>query len=171
MTRPDRAVEDGVIDEKYRDFVAYAESGIGAVRNTGVRFVECRDRYVRLMMPLAGNTNHIGTMYAGCIFTLGEMAGGAIFGASFDFTRLFPIVKEETIRYRRPVMTDITLQASLTEERVREIEDCVAEKGKCDFVLDLEIADTQGEIVALVHGTWQVRTIPPGLANPLAKPR
>ena len=108
-------------------------------------------------MPLAGNTNHIGTMYAGCIFTLGEMAGGAIFGACFDFTRLLPIVKEVTIRYRRPVMTDITLEASLTGERVREVEDGVAEKGKCDFVLDLEIADTQGEIVALVHGTWQVR--------------
>jgi acyl-coenzyme A thioesterase PaaI-like protein len=160
-----------LIDDKYKDFVAYAESGINAVRNMGFRFLECRERHVRLMMPLAGNTNHIGTMYAGCIFTLGEMAGGAIFGACFDFTRLFPIVKEVTIRYRRPVMSDITLEISLSGERVKEIEEGVAAKGKCDFVLDLDLIDAHGEIVALVHGTWQVRTIPPELVNPLTQAR
>ncbi|TAL32356.1 MAG: DUF4442 domain-containing protein [Spirochaetes bacterium] len=157
-----------MIDERFRDFAAYVETGINAVRNMGMKFLVCRENHVRLMMPLDGNINHIGTMYAGCIFTLGEVAGGAIFGACFDLTRYFPIVKEMTIRYRRPVTSDITLDASLSPERVREIEAVVVAQGKCDLIMDLELVGTGGEVVALVHGTWQVRAVPTGFVNPLA---
>ena len=50
-------------------------------------------------MPLKPNKNHIGTMYAGALFTLAEMPGGVLFLSSFDNKAFFPIVKELTMKF------------------------------------------------------------------------
>jgi acyl-CoA thioesterase FadM len=120
-------------------------------------------------MPLAGNTNHVGIMYAGSLFTLGELCGGVIFAASFDVTKYFPIVKEVGIKFLKPVMTDVTVVVEMSDERVKEIERQLAEKGKAEFELNLEIKDPQGEVMAAVHGTWPIRKIPDGFPSPWAK--
>ena len=158
-----------MIEERFKNLVVYLETGVEAIARTGVKALECRERYVKLLMPLAGNTNHIGIMYAGSLFTLGEVPGGAIFGASFDVTKYVPIVKEVSIRFRRPAMTDVTLEVSMEKDTVDTLTKEVESKGKADFPLQLEIKDASGEVVALVSGIWQIRTLPPGMASPLAK--
>ncbi|MGH8459257.1 MAG: hypothetical protein ACRESV_07895, partial [Nevskiales bacterium] len=40
------------------------ETGIKFVANSGLRVVELRRGYVKCQMPIAGNGNHLGTMYA-----------------------------------------------------------------------------------------------------------
>jgi len=158
-----------MIEERFKNLVVYLETGVEAIARTGVKALECRERYVKLLMPLAGNTNHIGIMYAGSLFTLGEVPGGAIFGASFDGTKYVPIVKEVSIRFRRPAMTDVTLEVSMEKDTVDTLTKEVESKGKADFPLQLEIKDASGEVVALVSGIWQIRALPPGMASPLAK--
>lgn len=152
-----------MIEEKYKALAGYVESGIEGIRRTGLKVLSLRDRYVKLLMPLQGNINHVGIMYAGSLFTIGEVMGGAIFGASFDMGRYYPLVKEVQIRFRRPALTDITLEAELSEERVAQIQKDLEEKGKADFTLDLELIDTQGEAVSLVQGVWQGRKMTPEL--------
>jgi len=110
-------------------------------------------------MPLEGNGNHVGMMYAGSLFTLGEIAGGAIHVVSFDMTKLFPLVKEIHIRFRRPAMTDVIMEVELSAEEASRIEAEALEKGKADYVLNLELEDAGGEVVAVVNGTWQVRVM------------
>jgi len=153
-----------MIEEKYKALAGYVESGIEGIRRTGLKVTSLRDRYVKLLMPLQGNINHVGIMYAGSLFTIGEVMGGAIFGASFDMGRYYPLVKEVQIRFRRPALTDITLEAELSEERVAQIRKDLEEKGKADFTLDLDLIDTQGEAVSLVQGVWQGRKMTPELA-------
>ena len=75
----------------------------------------------------------------------------------------YPLVKEVQIRFRRPALTDITLETELSEERVTQIREDLEEKGKADFTLDLELIDTQGEAVSLVQGVWQGRKMTPEL--------
>ena len=72
-------------------------------------------------------------------------------------------MKEVQIRFRRPALTDITLETELSEERVAKIREDLEEKGKADFTLDLELIDTQGEAVSLVQGVWQGRKMTPEL--------
>jgi acyl-coenzyme A thioesterase PaaI-like protein len=156
-----------MIQEQYRTFAAYLERGIEAIHKTGIRVVECRDRYVKLMLPLQGNVNHLGMMYAGSMSTLGEVTGGAISGVSFGVTEYFPIIKELKVRFIRPAMSDITLEASISEETIRECREKLAVKGKADFALELKLIDAQGEVVAQVNNLYQVRPIPEGLANPV----
>jgi acyl-coenzyme A thioesterase PaaI-like protein len=151
-----------VIDEKYRGADKLIVDAVEGIKRTGIRVLALRDRYAKMLMPLEGNGNHVGMMYAGSLFTLGEIAGGAIYVVSFDTTRLFPIVKEVNIRFRRPAMTDVTMEVELSAEEASRIQAEALEKGKADYVLNLELEDANGEVVSIVEGTWQVRAMSKG---------
>ena len=153
-----------MIEEKYKALALYVESGIEGIRRTGLKVLALRDRYVELLMPLQGNVNHVGMMYAGSLFVIGEVVGGAIFGASFDMGRYYPLVKEVNIRFRRPATTDITLRTRLSDEEADGIRRELDDKGKADFTLELELTDAHGEVVAVVKGIWQGRKMTPELA-------
>lgn len=146
--------------ENFKELVGLAIASIEGIRRTGLQVVEIEERYAKVVMPFAGNGNHVGTMYAGSLFALGEFAGGVIFLVSFDYDKYFPIVKEVSIRFQRPAYTDVTMEVSMSEEDAAHIEQVAREQGKVDFILDLELKDEEGEVVALVNGTWQIRKIP-----------
>ena len=129
--------------------------------------LELRDRFAKALMPLEGNTNHVGIMYAGSLFTLGEFAGGAIHLVSMDYTKFFPIVKEVRIRFRRPATTDITMEVTMTEQQARGLEAEAERNGKADYELSLQLKDAGGETVAEVGGVWQIRKIPEGMSFPM----
>lgn len=158
-----------MIDEKYRATAEFAVASVEGIKRTGIQIVALQQRYAKMLMPLKGNVNHVGMMYAGSLFTLGEIAGGIIHVVSWDCLRLFPIVKEVTIRFRRPAMTDVTMEVQLSEDEARRVETEALEKGKADYNLTLELKDASGEIVSLVTGTWQIRKIPEGMSAPFSK--
>ena len=58
--------------------------GFKFAENTGVELVELAAEHVTMKMPAKGNENHVGTMYAGALFTLAELPGGVICFAAFD---------------------------------------------------------------------------------------
>jgi acyl-coenzyme A thioesterase PaaI-like protein len=153
-----------MIEEKYREAAELAVGLVEAIKRTGIRALALRDRYAKMLMPLEGNVNHVGVMYAGSLFTLGEVAGGAIHLTSFDAGKLYPIVKEVHIRFRRPAASDVTMEVGLGAEEAARIQAEALEKGKADFVLNLELKDAGGEVVSIVSGTWQVRRFPEGMA-------
>ncbi len=158
-----------MIDEKYKALALFVESGIEGIGRTGLKVLSLRERHVKLLMPLQGNVNHVGIMYAGSLFTIGEVMGGAIFGASFNMSQYYPLVKEVHIRFRRPALTDITLEVELSEEQAVRIRTELEEKGKADFSLDLELIDARGEAVSLVQGIWQGRKMTPELTALLSR--
>jgi acyl-CoA thioesterase FadM len=96
-------------------------------------------------------------MYAGALFTLAEMPGGALFLTTFDVSKFYPIVKEMTIKFKRPVHTDATVKVGMTEEEVVRIERDAEEKGRSEFSLKGEIFDEKGELVAESVGIYQIR--------------
>ena len=155
-----------MIEEKYQKAVELGIDSVEGIKRTGIRAVAARDRYARMVMPLEGNVNHVGMMYAGSLFTLGEIAGGAIHLTSFDGSRLYPIVKEINIRFRRPAQTDVTMEVELSAEEASRIQAEALEKGKADFAMKIELEDANGEVVSIVEGTWQVRAIPEGMRAP-----
>jgi hypothetical protein len=117
-------------------------------------------------MPLEGNVNHVGMMYAGSLFTIGELPGGLIVLASYGLGTYVPIVKEVAIRFAAPARTDVTLELEWSRAHAAALEKAVAENGKSDFTLEMEIKDAAGEVVSLVNGTWQMRPMPKGGENP-----
>ena len=139
------------------NMIKIIEEGIPFVKRTGLKLIQLDRGYVRLSAPIKGNENHIGTMYAGALFTLAEIPGGAISWSSFDLSKFFPIIKEMTISYRRPVTTDAYVEISLSEEEIARIEEEATNKGKSDFILEAEIKDESGQVVAVSKGLYQLR--------------
>jgi acyl-coenzyme A thioesterase PaaI-like protein len=133
------------------------EEQILFVKRSGLKAEACEAGFVRLRMPLEGNQNHIGTMYAGALFTLAEIPGGALFMTSFDVQRFYPIIKEMTLRFRRPATGDIWVDARMSAEQIAEISRQAEAAGKADFNLELELKDGSGEVVAISNGLYQLR--------------
>ncbi len=140
--------------EQLRNFV---EKGIPCIERMGLKVREMAPRRASLLAPLKGNENHIGTMYAGIQFTLAEIPGGILFLTTFDVSKYIPIVKNLNISFIRPATTDITIDLELSQEEVDRVNAELEEKGKSDFILNGELKDTQGTVVAKTAATYQIR--------------
>lgn len=133
------------------------EEQIAFVQRSGLKAEVLEPGYVRLLMPLAGNQNHIGSMYAGALFTLAEIPGGALFLTSFDAQRFYPIIKEMNLRFRRPATGDIRVEARLEAEEIRRLQQQATDNGKAEYLLQLQLTDDSGEVVAESRGVYQLR--------------
>lgn len=133
------------------------EEQIAFVKRSGLKAEVLEPGHVSLRMPLAGNQNHIGSMYAGALFTLAEIPGGALFLTSFDAQHFYPIIKEMNLRFRRPATGDIRVEARLEDAQIQALQKQATEEGKAEYVLELQLIDESGEVVAQSRGLYQLR--------------
>lgn len=138
-------------------FNSVIEQAVPAMHGLGIRVVELVPGRVVATAPLAGNANHMGTLYAGTLFGLGEMLGGALFAGGFDVERFYPTVKDVQIRFLRPARTDVRAEASLSDVDLNRLRLQAEQEGKAEFVLEASITDADGTVVATTIGTYQVR--------------
>ncbi len=151
---------DGDMNSLTPELIAkYVEEAVPFVHRTGIRSISLEPRRVKMMVPLAGNENHIGSMYAGALFTLAEMPGGAVFLTTFDASVFYPVVKEMNIRYLKPARSDVTIEIAIAADEAERIEKEAREKGKAEFILEGELIDRDGQVVARSHGVYQIRLI------------
>ncbi|NHA00590.1 DUF4442 domain-containing protein [Nocardioides sp. W3-2-3] len=106
-------------------------------------------------IPAGPNGNHFGATYAGCLFSVAEVLGGIFASTSLVLEGAVPLVKQVTIDFLRPATTAVTARASLTEETIARVLTETAERGKADFLLETEVSDEQGTVVARTSGTYQ----------------
>ena len=135
----------------------FTEDKIAFVKRMNLKAEVLEPGFVRLRVPLAGNENHIGSMYAGALFTLAEIPGGALFLTSFDARKFYPIVKEMNLRFRRPATGDIVVEARLSAEEIERLQGEAQANGTAEYVLELQLTDGSGEVVALSRGIYQLR--------------
>ena len=140
------------IKEKMAKSILFAE-------RTGIEVVDVSKGYAKLKMPIEGNGNHVNTMYAGALFTLAELPGGIVYVSTFDRSRYYPIVKDMYIKFTRPATTDVTIEIRLSDEEAQRITADAEENGKADYILEGELVDANGTVVALSKGTYQLRKI------------
>jgi acyl-coenzyme A thioesterase PaaI-like protein len=133
------------------------EATIPPVHKMGIRVVEAGRGHAVASVPLEGNGNHFGVVYAGVQFTVAEMLGGVIALATFDTAKYYPLVKGVDIKFTGMARSDLRAEASLGEDEIARIEAEAAEKGKADFTLDAVVADAAGQTVSITHGLYQLR--------------
>ena len=124
----------------------------------GIEVVELRPGYVKSKTPFEGNGNHIGTMYAGVLFTAAELLGGAIALSTFDMTKFYPVVKGLSINFCRPATGAVFAEASISDELAAELAETAAASGKAEFLFETTLTDEAGEVVATTEGTYQLRS-------------
>ena len=134
-------------------------STIPTACNMGVRVVEARRGFAAATVPVEGNGNHFGVIYAGVQFTVAEILGGIIALSTFDSSKYFPLVKNVDISFVGMARSELRAQASLDDETIARIEAEAAERGKSDFTLEAVVTDADGKTVATTRGLYQLRAI------------
>ncbi len=135
------------------------ENSIAFLKRMGMKVLVMEPNHVEVMAPIAGNENHLGTVYAGALFSIAEVPGGVLFYTTFDASRFYPIVKDVQIRFLKPATTDVTVAMSMLPAEARRITLEAEEKGKADFQMETEVRDTRGEVVAATTSLYQIRRI------------
>lgn len=127
----------------------------------GTRVIEAGDGKGVVELPAGPNGNHFGALYAGSLFTAAEVLGGLIPGTTFDFegelAGFVPLVKSVEIRFLRPALGDVQARAEMAPEDRERIPREALANGKSEFVLEAEIVDAAGTVVAATRGVYQVR--------------
>jgi acyl-coenzyme A thioesterase PaaI-like protein len=122
----------------------------------GFKVIDYKLGYVKAFIPLKSNKNHFNAMYAGALFTVAELPGGIISILSFD-ERFFPILKDLKIEFLKMAKTDVTVEFEISEQKLKQLETDTIKDGRCAFVLEGEIKDMSGEVVAKSYANYQVR--------------
>ncbi len=129
----------------------------------GVRVLEAASGRAVAELPPEPNVNHFGVTYAGSLYSVAEMLGGVLAMTTFDLegelAGFVPLVKESTIRFRRPAFGVVRASTELSETEVARVRRDALETGKGEFVLEATLTDAQGEVVATTVGTYQVRRL------------
>ncbi len=134
-------------------------STIPTAQQMGVRVMEARRGFAAATVPVDGNGNHFGVIYAGVQFTVAEILGGIISLSTFDSAKYFPLVKNLDISFVGMARSQLRAEASLDDDTIARIEAEAAERGKSDFTLEATVTDADGKTVATTRGLYQLRAI------------
>jgi acyl-coenzyme A thioesterase PaaI-like protein len=135
----------------------FVHQSVPAIGRLGVVVESISPGAVELRVPIEGNANHMGTMYAGALFALAELPGGLIPLAVLTPGRYTPIVTRLEIKFLAAARTDVTLSARMDPEELRALGEQVDAEGRADFTLDLVGHDASGRPVISSRAHYQLR--------------
>ncbi|WP_022700230.1 DUF4442 domain-containing protein [Oceanicaulis alexandrii] len=130
---------------------------------TGVELVEVSpERGVARLAKRPEVENHIQTMHAGAMFTLGEAASGAASGAALggvlgdQLLAARPVAADASIKYLKTGKTDLTATAVANSD-AETIRKELEEAGKVVFDINVAITDAEDVTVAEMVVNWHVK--------------
>ena len=138
--------------------LAQLRTAVPFATHAGVALEALDDREGRARLAFAPERlNHVGTLHAGAIFTLGEAASGAAMAGALAPVLLSarPLASGATISYQRPARGDLTAIAR-TRRPASELLDEIQQTGRTVFPVDVTIADDDGTTVATMEVAWHV---------------
>ena len=126
---------------------------------TGVELVEVSpERGVARLKKRPEVENHIQTLHAGAMFTLGEAASGAALGGVLgdQLMAARPVAADASIKYLKTGKTDLTATATANQD-AEAIRKELAEVGKVVFDIKVAITDAEDVTVAEMVVNWHVK--------------
>ncbi len=126
---------------------------------TGAEVTDIRADGAEARLSKTGKVgNHIGTIHAGAIFTLGETASGAAMSGLLadKILELRPVAAEASIQYLKTAKTDLIAygKASIPAEQALAALDA---DGKAQFDVGVSIRDADDAEVATMTVAWHVK--------------
>ncbi|MBZ6379755.1 MULTISPECIES: PaaI family thioesterase [Pacificimonas] len=114
------------------------------VERTGMRTLAAEGGRAKLLMPLAGNENHVGVLYMGAYTVLAEAVAATPGITLCDPDRHFPIIKDLYVDFKRPATSDVTADYALSDEQLAALGADLERKGSAGYVAEFPILDTDG---------------------------
>ena len=122
----------------------FSHGPIEYVNMAGIKIDVMEERHVRAILPVNPiHLNHVGTVYAGSMFTFAEALGGNLFACTYG-PAYVPVIKGVEVHYLKPTKKDLVFDVSLTEEEAADKIALAAKRGRGDYFLDIPIFDIDG---------------------------
>jgi thioesterase domain-containing protein len=150
------------------DPAAFAASVQNIVRTTvpllgamGIEVVEASPGHVRTRLPFRPeNVNHIGTVYAGVLFSFLESSGGALVFVSFDIARWIPVIVEGSIRFVRPVAGAVETTLEVGNAERDEVHKALDADPKSSWTLHAVALAEDKRVACEADFVYRFRSIP-----------
>jgi hypothetical protein len=140
-----------------QEATAFVHGAVPAIGRLGVSVEALSPGQVHLRVPIEGNVNHVGTMYAGALFAVTELPGGLIPLTVLGGERYTPIVTGMEVQFVATARTDVTLTAHMDPEDLRALAERADAEGRASFTLDLHAEDAHGRTVITSRAHYQLR--------------
>jgi acyl-coenzyme A thioesterase PaaI-like protein len=100
-------------------------------------------------------SNHLGTLHAGALFTLGEGASGAAVGGAFadEVTTLRAVSTKASIDYLN-IAKGLTIAEAKVVEPIADLRAQLDHDGKAACHVEVRLSSTSGKDVAVMQVEW-----------------
>jgi uncharacterized protein (TIGR00369 family) len=133
-------------------------SAVPFARHTGIEILDVGPGLgIAQLKDQARVRNHIGSVHAGAIVTLGETASGvAMLGAFAEWlSSIRPVTSELNVAYLKIARGSLTATAC-TDVPAQELRRCLVNEGRSIFNVLVDIANERGIVVARLTAKWNV---------------
>ena len=115
------------------------------------------NQQVEARLPLiARNKNHISTIHACAIATLGEFTAGILLLQHFPISNYRMILKQLNTDYNYQAKTNLSSITTIPDDLFK-LKQQIDSEGAIFISLKTEIFDTSKNLVATTHSTWQFK--------------
>lgn len=118
------------------------------VERTGMRYLAKERGYVKLLMPLEPNANHVDVMYMGAYTVLAEAAAANPGISILNTAKYFPIVKDIAVDFHRMAASDVTAEYRLSDAEIETLLADLERKGSAGYLAEIPMLDAEGILVA-----------------------
>jgi len=136
------------------EITAYLHANIPLTQAMGVEVESSDVDALVLRAPLEPNHNHLGTAFGGSLSAIATLAAYGVVWLALGDGRAHVVVKDTSMRFRRPVRSDIRAVCRLPEEEtMRIIREEFSQKGRARLHLRAVIEDA-GDPAVEFEGTF-----------------
>lgn len=142
----------------YETIKAQMAQAVPFAQTTGIALLEVGPGTAVAMLPLRTEvSNHIGSLHAGALFTLGETASGAAMSGAFaaQLMTIRPIATGASISYVKIAKGQTRARASVTQP-VDQLLDALSREGRITFEIAVTLENEAAETVATMTVSWLV---------------
>jgi thioesterase domain-containing protein len=125
----------------------------------GIGIAELDDRHLSLMMPLAPNRNHKGTVFAGSLSALATLTGWSVIWLKLREAGVeaHVVIQDAQIRYLAPTRTDVISTTAFPDTATwQRALSGLQRRGKSRLALNAELRDDTGAVVATFSGRYVI---------------
>ncbi len=101
--------------------------------------------------------NHVGSIHAGALFTLGETCAGLVIIRNFPFGGFRPLMSDVRVTYSKQARGDVIGECSVHPDAIAKMREVIASGEVPSIEMVTNILNTDHEIIAVVTTQWQVK--------------
>lgn len=142
----------------YEMIKSHLDSAVPFANHVGVRLEEIGDGTASATLEQReAVSNHIKSMHAGAMFTLGEAASGAAMAGALApvILDMRPVAATGQIAFKKVALGTLTARAR-TSRPAAELMAEIESAGKVAFDVAVEITDSAGDVVVEMTVNWYV---------------